>query len=255
MSYPALESPIAWSSRLMFRPVAGSSLSPPRPRSPPSLSASISLPNASHTSPPKFSDKILLPQSVLQSLLDQSGPSHLLPSPLTFRITNPLTRQFTHVGVREFSADEGTCLIPSVIASRIDLKEGQPINIKLVELPKATFLSLEIAESNELDTNQNSYHDVDDWKALLEAQLQSGYTALTKNDTLYISNPSNPSRHYKGLVKELKPDDAVLIINTDIDLDIVPPLDSQLPSTVSAKENSPTLHQELQPQARILENH
>lgn len=224
----SVQSPIYWSSRLLFRPVdrpnttSSSSLS-----SPPVLSASISSPQSSQQSlslASQFSDKVFLPQSVLQTLLDQSGSLHPLPSPLTFKIHNPITRQFTHVGVREFSADEGTCSIPSVIAQRIGLKGGQPVLISLVELPKATFLSLEIVTPDDSDNSMNTYNQVDDWKALLEAQLQSGYTALTKNDALYIKDPTNPLRHYKGIVKDLKPADAVLIIDTDIDLDIIPPL-------------------------------
>lgn len=245
MSFPAVVSPIQWSSRLLFRSV-NSTPSTPTPSTSTPLSATISSPPSdSHlnlnTSPnssinnynyssTKFSDKILLPPSVLQSLIDQSSTTHSLPSPLTFCITNPLTKQFTHVGIREFSADEGTAIIPSVIASRIGLKEQQPVYIQLVELPKASFLSLSVSDPSSEDISENtlngsnnnaSYTEVDDWKALLEAQLQSAYTVLTKGDTLYINDPANPSRHFKCLVSELKPADAVLIVDTDIDLDIV----------------------------------
>lgn len=241
MSSSAVDSPISWSSRLLFIPIEGSnpisSSSSSKQSSPPALSANISSPSSSPTFA-KFSDKILLPQTVLQSLLDQSGPSHQLPYPLTFRITNPITRHFTHVGVREFSADEGTCLIPYAVASRIELKEGQPIVIKLVELPKATFLSLEIVESDDLGQSLGTHNQVDDWKALLEAQLRSGYTTLTKNDSLYINDPADPTVHYKGIVKDLKPSDAVLIIDTDIDLDIVGPQNSQEVNAISNKGKS-----------------
>lgn len=229
MSYPQLQSPIQWSSRLIFT-------TPQSYRSPPlsnntsnsSLAAHVSseASNDSSTSQPKFprfpskfTDKIYLPPSVLQALIDKSG-SAPLPTPLTFKITNPATNQFTHVGVREFSAPEGTAQLPSNIADRIGLSETQqqqPILIQLVELPKATSLVLSLEDSS---------YDVDDWKALLEAQLQSTYTTLTKGDTLLINDPSDMSKHYKCLVSDLKPADSALIVDTDIDLEIIPPLNA-----------------------------
>ncbi|VVT57884.1 uncharacterized protein SAPINGB_P005927 [Magnusiomyces paraingens] len=251
----SVEAPINWSSRLLFRSVSSSQSPPPQPllsnqqqqqqlppQSPPS-STEITAPTTTTTttttnnfySSQKFSDKILLPPSVLESLVRQAP---ILPSPLTFRLTNPVTRQFTHAGVREFSSDEGVVRIPQVIAERIGLEELGPVNLQLVELPKASFLSLQILQddSNNNDTDSN----VQDWKALLEAQLQSAYTALTKNDTLYINDPTNPAHHYKCLVAEVKPADAVLIIDTDVDLEIIPPLSSTTKSKKGKSKKSPT---------------
>lgn len=229
MSYPQLQSPIQWSSKLIFT-TPQSYQSPPLSSNPSnsSLTAHVSSEssNDSTTSQPqfpkfpaKFTDKIYLPPSVLQALIDKSGSSPL-PTPLTFKITNPSTNQFTYVGVREFSAPEGTAQLPSNIAERIGLSENQqmqPILIQLVELPKATSLVLSLEDDS---------YDVDDWKALLEAQLQSTYTTLTKGETLLINDPSDMSKHYKCLVSDVKPADSVLIVDTDIDLEIIPPLNS-----------------------------
>lgn len=219
----AVESPVHWSSRLLFRPVPGSLASPLAGASPvatrdssPPPSSPAPIYNLYAPAPAKFSDKIILPPSVLEALLAQS-PAAPLPSPLTFRLTNPATRQTTHAGVREFSADEGVAQIPAAVAQRIGLQELAPVAIQLVELPKASFLSLAIQPHDDAG-------EVDDWKALLEAQLQAAYTALTKGDTLLINDPSNSARHYTCLVSEVKPADAVLIVDTDVDLEIIPPL-------------------------------
>src|ERR1700738_2221290 len=65
--------------------------------------------------PNDTSDKILLPASALEQLLSSLPFNTDLPQPLTFRITNPRTSHFTHVGVREFSAPADSVGIPSWI--------------------------------------------------------------------------------------------------------------------------------------------
>lgn len=55
--------------------------------------------------------------------------------------------------------------------------------------------------------------------------MQSAYTALTKGDTLVITDPaSNNKNYFQCLVTDVKPEDAVCIVDTDIDLDIVTPV-------------------------------
>lgn len=117
------------------------------------------------------------------------------------------------MGVKEFTSEEGTARVPFVVASRIGLEANQSVHVQYVELPKATSLTLSVLDEN---------HGVDDWKALLEVQLQSGYTALTKGDTLVIMDPaSNSQNFFQCLVTDIKPADAVCIVDTDIDLDII----------------------------------
>lgn len=226
MASTALDVPaIKWSSQLLFLPVAGADLN---------VNHHPSTPEATLTTTPgvsgqKLSDKISLPSSVLESFLAQSST---LPSPLTFKITNPASKKSTHVGIKEFSADEGTARVPFVVASRIGLEENQPVHIQYQQLPKATALTLTVLEED---------HGVDDWKALLEAQLQSGYTALTKGDTLVVTDPaSNNQDFFQCLVTDVKPADAVCIVDTDIDLDIVStePKESVKGKGVSTKSES-----------------
>lgn len=164
----------------------------------------------------QLSDKITLPASVLEAIVAQAPTA--LPSPLTFRLSNPAQpqRRPTHVGVREFSGTEGVAKIPRVVAERIGLELNQSVAVQYLALPKATSLTLSVLEDDDAS--------VDDWKALLEAQLRSGYTALTKGDTLIISDPaSRNGKFYQCLVSDLKPEDAACIIDTDIDLHIVTP--------------------------------
>jgi hypothetical protein len=209
---------IKWSSRLLFHPadLATSSLGGGSSDSSAGGNNTVDDTNLAATLTTQLSDKITLPASVLEAIVAQAPTA--LPSPLTFRLSNPAQSQqrATHVGVREFSGVEGTAQIPRVVAARIGLEPNQPVVVQYVALPKATSLTLAVLEDDDAK--------VDDWKALLEAQLRSGYTALTKGDTLVISDPSSRSgKFYQCLVSDLKPEDAACIIDTDIDLHIVTP--------------------------------
>ncbi|KAF5094553.1 hypothetical protein D0Z00_003494 [Geotrichum galactomycetum] len=224
---------IKWSSRLLFHPAdpatssigGGSSSS-----SSASGNAALEDTNLAATLTTQLSDKITLPTSVLEAIVAQAPMA--LPSPLTFRLSNPAQPQqrATHVGVREFSGVEGTAQIPLIVAARIGLEPSQPVVVQYVALPKATSLTLAVLEDDDAK--------VDDWKALLEAQLRSGYTALTKGDTLVISDPASRSgKFYQCLVSDLKPEDAACIIDTDIDLHIVTPNASTQQSSSSKGKN------------------
>ncbi len=163
-----------------------------------------------------YSDKIILPASVLDTLISQSNDSNPLPSPLTFKMESPINGQLTHVGVREFSAPEGYVYLPPVVADKLQLKPGAAVNISLSELPKGSYLQIKPLEAG--------YH-INDWRALFESKLHSSYTTLTKNEILQIDD--HTGRVYKFLVSDLKPSDAVCIVDTDVDLDIVPLSDEQ----------------------------
>ena len=64
-------------------------------------------------------DKIILPPSALDAL------SRLLVEyPMLFNLKSPLGCQ-THVGVLEFSAEEGCCYVPYWIMNNLSLEEGE----------------------------------------------------------------------------------------------------------------------------------
>lgn len=102
--------------------------------------------------------------------------------------------------------------------------------VQYAELPKASQLALTVLEDD---------NEVHDWKALLEAQMQSAYTTLTKGDTLVIPDPTNSQHFFQCLVTDLKPADAVCIVDTDIDLDIITPARPQSSSKSDTIDNTP----------------
>jgi hypothetical protein len=85
-------------------------------------------------------DRIILPQSALESLNSQNAISL---GPLMFRVTaNGQQGRYTHCGVREFTADEGTVLLPQKVIESlgITIDALSSVTIKFVILKKITFV-------------------------------------------------------------------------------------------------------------------
>ena len=90
----------------------------------------------------ELSNSIILPQSALDklSVMRNFGDSK---NPILFRILNIELNISTHCGVAEFTAEEGTCYIPSNMFERLCLMEGQSVNIRNVELKPGIFIKLQ----------------------------------------------------------------------------------------------------------------
>ncbi|PVH14976.1 uncharacterized protein CXQ87_005255 [Candidozyma duobushaemuli] len=177
---------------------------------------------------PKNSDKCLFPPSLLQSTIDNVTD---LPHPLVFNLSDGVS--ITAVGVKEFTAEEGTIEVPQYIFESI---KNEVVSIELADLPKATFLQLKPAQF---------YPHITNWKYYLESQLSQNYTTLTKGKPFFIDD-----RVAKTLV-EVNVEDAnaptVIVVDTDTILDVLPLNDimaaqqlSQNDAT-SALENIPEL--------------
>lgn len=165
---------------------------------------------------PFYSDKALLPQSILQDLIDaqKAGEIDELPHPLIFRLSTPSSR--CYAGVREFSSQENEIVLPGLLTQKLGITNENtsetPIIVELMsDIPQATRLTLKpITKYARFSTDQ-------DWKWFLEAKLTSLYTTLTKNDKLVISDGKET---YKLNVSAVSPARTVCIVDTDIDLDL-----------------------------------
>lgn len=157
----------------------------------------------------KFTDKVTLPQSILDSLLSEYADQ--LPRPLMFKIGSRALQRHTHVGVREFTAEDGTVGLPEGVYENLGLKDkdSQVLEVTLATVPKATNMTIKPLEE----------YNVDNYEALLEASMRANYTALTVGDTITIPDPSGgPNLGF--LVEKLEPESAVCIVDTDVNLDI-----------------------------------
>ncbi|KAK9467836.1 ubiquitin fusion degradation protein 1 [Lipomyces arxii] len=192
-----------------------------------------------------YSDRIILPQSLLEQLVSEAG-NEPLPSPLTFRLVNSANNAFTYCGVREFSAPESSVLLSPQVASTLGILPKQlvdssapapAVSVAKVDLPKGTFVALRPLDSAYLTID-------DDWKALLESSLQSSYTTLTEGQTFSIKHPASQET-MSFLVDNLQPEKAVCIVETDLTVDIVALSEEHARKSVAirkAKEQARSTH-------------
>ncbi|ETW00340.1 hypothetical protein H310_07707 [Aphanomyces invadans] len=153
-------------------------------------------------------DKILLPPSALETLAQMH-----VEYPMLFKITNEAVNRSSHCGVLEFSAPEGSCYMPYWMMQNMFLNEGGIINIQNVTLPKASFAKIR--------PQSTDFHDITNPRAVLEATLRK-FSCMTVGDTISITYNN---RNYLFDVRELRPADAVCIIETDCELDFDAPVD------------------------------
>ncbi|AOA61188.1 hypothetical protein PP7435_CHR1-0354 [Komagataella phaffii CBS 7435] len=185
----------------------------------------------------KYSDRVALPPSILESLVNQQQRLSIasLPHPLIFRLqaekSNSAVNSF--VGVKEFTSQEGTILLPEFIYDKLVSPDNNDstINITLAsDIPKGTSIALKPLEL---------YPEIKDWKYFLEAKLIKSYTTLSTNDTVCISEKD---KVYKLLVEQAEPTSAICLIDTDIDLSIVP-LDDEMAREMSNQQDTETVLQ------------
>lgn len=177
---------------------------------------------------PNSSDKCLFPPSLLKSTIDDVTD---LPHPLVFSLSDGVSS--ITVGVREFTAEEGTVGVPRYIFDKI---KGEIVSVTLSFPPKATFLQLKPAQF---------YSHITNWKYYLELQLSKNYTTLSKGELFFIDDPAAKTSVEVNVEDANAP--TVIVVDTDTILDVLPLNDimaaqqlSQSDAT-SALENIPEL--------------
>ena len=164
----------------------------------------------------ELSNSIILPQSALGklSIMRNFGDSK---NPILFRILNIELNIYTHCGVVEFTAEEGTCYIPSNMFERLCLMEGQIVNLRNITLNPGSFIKLQ-PHKTEFINNPNP-------KTILEYNLRN-YFCVTEGDTISVKFGKNI---YKIDIVECKPNKAIRTLNCDIEVDFAPPKDYKEP--------------------------
>lgn len=153
-------------------------------------------------------NKILLPQSALHQLARMN-----ITWPMLFEVRNPSASRMTHSGVLEFVAEEGICYMPYWIMQNLLLKEGEPVEVSNATLPKGQYVKLQPVTKDFLDVSNP--------RAVLENAFRN-YATLTVGDNVVIQYCD---KTYEIEVVELKPANAVSIIETDIQVDFKAPKD------------------------------
>ena len=150
--------------------------------------------------------KIVLPASVLEKLTRMN-----IEYPMLFKLTHCDSKRFTHCGVIEFSAQEGRAYIPHWLMNMLEMSEGSSVTLEYVALVPCTYAKFQPIT--------NDFLDLSNPKSLLERTLRS-FACLTQGDVITIHYIGN---EFQLRVLELKPVNAVTIIECDMEVDFAPP--------------------------------
>lgn len=162
-------------------------------------------------------DKILLPPSAFDTLARLQ-----VDYPMLFRLTSDTDNRTTHCGVLEFTAEEGTCYIPFWMMQNLLLEEGSVITVGNVSLPKASFVKFQ--------PQSVDFLEISNPRAVLEHALRN-FSCVTKGDVIQI--PYN-DKNYHFALKEVQPQDAACIIETDCNVDFDAPVGYKEPEYTPA---------------------
>lgn len=156
--------------------------------------------------------KVILPAHCLVDL-----DSRQVETPYVFRISAHDGVSYTHAGVHEFTGENQTILLPRWMYEQLALDKS-PVEVTCATLPKGEYMRL-LPQSKE-------FLELENPKLSLEDSLRN-YQVLSTGDTisLYIKE------EFKSMlftVAEIKPHgDGISIIDTDLEVDFLPPSDYQ----------------------------
>ncbi|KAG0123344.1 ubiquitin fusion degradation protein UFD1-domain-containing protein [Tuber indicum] len=174
-------------------------------------------------------------------------PQPQLPHPLMFRLFNPRNNRFSHAAPLEFSAEEGKIGISPLLRDALGIDEDvemkgvgegevvededKRITVVWKDLPRGTYVRLRPLEAG---------YDEEDWKALLERYLRVNFTTLTVGEILAIGARTlaiggKEKAEFRFLIDAMKPEEAVCIVDTDLEVDIEPLSEEQARETLKQR--------------------
>ncbi|KAA0191081.1 hypothetical protein HAZT_HAZT009422 [Hyalella azteca] len=161
--------------------------------------------------------KIIMPPSALEQLTRLN-----VEYPMLFKLTNHRSKRVTHCGVLEFVADEGKIYIPYWMMRNLLLDEGDNVQVQSVSVPVATF--------SKFEPQNVEFLDITNPKAVLENALRN-FACLTTDDVIAINYND---RIYEMRVLEVRPGNAVSIIECDMNVEFAAPVGYQEPQRPNA---------------------
>jgi len=166
--------------------------------------------------------KIIMPPSSLETLSRLN-----ISFPMLFKLENRSKERQTHAGVLEFIAEEGKVYLPGWMMRNLVLNEGDRIAI--------TYASLPVASYSKFKPQSCDFLEISNPKAVLEKHLRS-FACLSKGDIISIDYIG---REFEVQIVETKPEDAVNIIECDMNVDFEAPVGYKEPERVQPPEETP----------------
>ncbi|KNE56302.1 hypothetical protein AMAG_02126 [Allomyces macrogynus ATCC 38327] len=169
------------------------------------------------TAPWTEGDRISLPAHILESLGTNAHDDEAS-RVLTFNVMFPSTGQSLACGVKDFAADADVVLAPAWILSALGAADGDTVEVRIVDLPKATAVKLRATDL--------TYLELPDIRAVLESALRDHFTCINRGMPLRV-RAFLPGEHVMAtcsfVVADLTPRvNACTVINTDVEVDLAP---------------------------------
>lgn len=168
-----------------------------------------------------YGDKIKLPPSCFTELSDKGA---LDKGPMYFKLSridrkavadsNLSAEQdpgTTHAGVLEFTAMEGSVVLPPHVWNSLfsnEILDVPIIEVRYVSMPKGSYAKLK--------PESTGFSDIPNHKAVLETALRK-HATLSQGEVIIVNQGE---LSYKLRVLELKPASSVSVLETDIEVDI-----------------------------------
>lgn len=155
-------------------------------------------------------DKIILPARVFEAVGDRAFNTS---APLLIRVAARKTGgPFCFGTVLEFASEANSTILPAWMLKHLGINAGGQVEVAVLgeSLPKATFVSLQPQDPR--------FFDFKDFRAVLESAIGSHYATLMKGTTISINHFGEP---YSVTVKDLAPEDACSIVDTEVEVDLV----------------------------------
>ena len=156
--------------------------------------------------------KVIIPQSILESLMDTS--ENTIHSPIAFLLLQG-EREIISVGVEEFSAPEGFIYIPSFIMETYWLPHETEIILRYQRVEKGTKISIEPHKTAFIDSKAKE-------KTFLENYLKKCYPVLSAGSTILIKEGAT---EYYINITETIPERVISTLDTDLEVEFKQPLD------------------------------
>ncbi len=160
------------------------------------------------------SNKVILPQKILDSLLTQFGDS--LQYPIIFKIS--VNFLDFYVGVEEFSSNNDIVYIPNHIIQTNLIELHQSIILSYCSPPKGSFIKLQ--------PHKTKFTETTNFKDNLEDNLNKYYPVLAKNATISLYDAKTNQSYLVDIV-ECEPSHVIVTNNIDLTVDFAEPKDYQ----------------------------
>tara|TARA_Y100000589_G_C27186853_1_gene643068 strand:- start:1419 stop:2222 length:804 start_codon:yes stop_codon:yes gene_type:complete len=169
----------------------------------------------------EYTDQIVLPHEFLDIVSKDNDVKY----PLIFEIES--NNNIVYCTVREFIIGIENIYVPNRIYNNLLLSDSNKVKIKCLKK------NIPIGNRITIQPHTSDFLKIENHKEMLEKALENNYTILSENDVITVNNMG---KNYDITILKCEPENKILIINTDIEVDFEKPLDYVEPKPEKIKD-------------------